>query len=79
MVEIYAAKKCHSENSFFVLLRRIVGLRNDKSAGLPICTTEGRLIEVQHRDVLHEKERKNGPLWRFCSRTTFCHAASWCQ
>jgi len=39
-----------------------VGLRNDKSAGLPICTTAGRLFEVQHRDVLHEKDRKNGPL-----------------
>ncbi len=35
-----------------------MGLRNDKSAGLPICTTAGRLFEVQHRDVLHEKDRK---------------------
>ena len=53
----------------FALLRRIVGLRNDKSAGLTICTTEGRLTEVQHRDVLHEKVRKNGPLRCFCKTT----------
>ncbi len=38
-------------DEFFVLLRRIVGLRN-------------------------EKERKNGRLWRFCSRNIFCHTDS---
>jgi hypothetical protein len=46
-------------------LRRIAGLSNDKSAGLTICTAKGRRAVVQHTDVLHDKERKNGPLWRF--------------
>ncbi len=36
--------------------------KQDCAAKGPICKTEGRLIEVQHRDVLHEKERINGQL-----------------
>ena len=40
------SEKVPQRGQFFVLLRRIAGLRN-------------------------EKERKNGPLWCFCSRNTF--------
>jgi hypothetical protein len=68
------SEKAPQPGQFFDLLRRIVVLLYDKSAGLPICTTEGRLGEVQHRDVLHEKDRKNGPLWCIRSRNTFYHA-----
>jgi len=35
-------------------------LRNDKSAGSPICTGAAGLEEVRHRDVPHAKDRKNG-------------------
>jgi len=44
-------EKVPQRDQFFVLLRRIVALRN-------------------------EKERKNGPLWCFCSRNIFCRADS---
>jgi len=55
-------EKAPQRGQFFYLLRRISGIRNDKSAGLTIRTAKGRLAEVQHTDVLPEIDRKNGPL-----------------
>ena len=45
------SEKVSQRGQFFDLLRRIVGLRNDK-------------------------DRRNGPLWRFRSRNTFYRADS---
>ena len=41
-------------------LRRVFAIDIDKSAGLPICTTEGRREAVWHRDVPDETCRQCG-------------------
>ena len=45
---------------FFDILRRIVSLFNDKSAGLPICTDKVRPEGVWHKEVPHVKKRESG-------------------
>jgi hypothetical protein len=71
---IIRSEKALQPRQYFDLLRRIVFLRNDKSAGQPICTGEAGLEEVRHRDVPHEQDRRNGSLWCFRSRHIFCRA-----
>jgi hypothetical protein len=41
-------------------LKRVFAIDIDKSAGLPICTTEGRREAVGHRDVPDETCRQCG-------------------
>ena len=41
-------------------LKRVFGIDIDKSAGLPICTTEGRREAVGHREVPDETCRQCG-------------------
>ncbi len=53
---------------FFDILRRIVSLFNDKSAGLPICTDKVRPEGVWHKEVLHVKERESEEFFHCRSR-----------